>query len=326
GLALAVVIALQDQVRWQPWFYLYLLGLVPFLVPGADAERPRQEGVLATLRFLLAAMYFWSGFHKLGPGFARVHERAFENPLRESWGETAAEVLGSVQPAVPWIEMLTAVLLLVPIGRTVGAILAVGTHLWVLLLIGPAGTRSNEVVWPWNLAMAALVLVLFWRAPAFGWRAMFAAGSRFAAVPVVVLAGIMPAFSPEHWDRYLSFHLYSGQNQRLMLVLDQDAVVALPPRYRAYLVPSKVDDRLLELRLKDWTYKELRVPFPGEERMNLKIGRDLAALPFPAGANVFFYFDYEFQMQERGWDRFTPAEMREMKRFPAPRQKLREAQ
>lgn len=108
-----------------------------------------------------------------------------------------------------------------------------------------------------------------------------------------------------------------------MLVVDERAAVAVPPRYRRHLTPSEVNANLLELRFKDWTLDELKVPFPGEERMNLAVAKELAALPFPPGATVFFYHDYEFQLEQRGWDRLSPQEMLALEKLPEPRRAYR---
>src|SRR5205807_646305 len=60
-IAIAVAYAACDQSRWQPWFYQYLFML---------AVLCRRDSPLDTCRFIIAAVYFWSGAHKINPEFA----------------------------------------------------------------------------------------------------------------------------------------------------------------------------------------------------------------------------------------------------------------
>lgn len=323
-LALSVLLALQDQVRWQPWFYLYLLGLAGFLfLPGKRWEGT-GTAVLGLVRLLLVALYFWSGYHKLHPAFDTMFSQTFVAPLGETWPGALASLLESTQALVPWLEIATAVLLLlpVPLFRKAGVVGAVAMHASILVLVGPLGLDRNGVIWPWNLCMMVVVPAAFWGAPVFGWRELVVTPVRYWAAPLVVLVGLLPAFSPGRWDRYLSFHLYSGREQRVMLVLNDRAVQALPAGVRPYLLPGK-GEGVHELKFKEWAYLELKVPFPTEERLNLRMARELAALPFERGSMVFFYYDYEFELEERGWDMFSPAEMLRLESLGEPRRPMR---
>ena len=70
ALALLFLIAVQDQPRWQPWFYQYALMFLAIAVAG----REHPESALHTCRFLVAATYFWSGLAKLNSS-ARLWRR-----------------------------------------------------------------------------------------------------------------------------------------------------------------------------------------------------------------------------------------------------------
>jgi len=319
-LGVSLLLALQDQIRWQPWFYVYLVALAGYLhLPGRNWEGT-GTAVLGLVRILLVCMYFWSGFHKLHHAYGNMFGQAFIGPLGERWPEWAVDLLRETQGSAPWMELLIALLLLlpVPIVRQMGIALAVGTHLFILLLIGPLGLDYNGVVWPWNVCMILVVPLAFWQIPSFGWREVAVTPVRYCAAVLVVLVAIMPAFSPGRWDRYLSFHLYSGQGQRIMVVLDDRAVEVLPEELRPYLLPGR-SKGLHELRFKEWSLKELKVPYPTEERINLRLGKRFAALPYPQGSMVFFYYDYEFELNERGWDKFSPGEMLRMETLGEPR-------
>jgi hypothetical protein len=218
--------------------------------------------------------------------------------------------------------MLTALLLLVPVPvvRQAGVVLAVGAHAYILFLVGPLGLDSNVVIWPWNLCMMMVVPLAFWQISTFGWREMAVTPARFSTVALMVLVGIMPAFSPGRWDGYLSFHLYSGQGPRVRLVVSDRAAEVLPAEVQAQLVPGN-GEGIQELGFKEWSYAELKVPFPAEERLILRVAKPFAELPYPRGSVVFFYYDHEFQLQERGWDMFSPREMMELQKLGEPRRK-----
>jgi hypothetical protein len=65
ALALLLLLALQDQSRWQPWYYQYLLLFAAVALAG----RGRPESALHTCRLIVAATYFWSGIAKLNANF-----------------------------------------------------------------------------------------------------------------------------------------------------------------------------------------------------------------------------------------------------------------
>ena len=319
-LGISVYLALQDQVRWQPWFYVYLLLLAGFLhLPGRRWEGT-GTAVLGLVRLILVGMYFWSGYHKLHPAFDTMFAETFVGGLGERWPDWAIWFLERSQGIAPGLEILTAFLLLlpVPVLRQAGVLMAVGTHLFILLLVGPLGMNNNEVIWSWNICMLLVVPLAFWQIPSFGWRELAVTPVRYLSGAVLILVGIMPAFSPGDWDRYLSFHLYTGRGQRVMVVLNEQAVETLPEEVRPFLRPG-ASAGLHELRFKEWAYQELRVPFPTEERLNLRLAKKFAALPYPVGSTVFFYYDYEFERDERGWDKFSPGEMLKLEELGEPR-------
>ncbi|MFN0126471.1 MAG: hypothetical protein ACKV19_07300 [Verrucomicrobiales bacterium] len=320
-LGLCLWLALQDQVRWQPWFYFYWLALTGFLLfPASSSQRGGGEAIVL-LRLLLVAMYFWSGFHKLHPAYATLHQTAFVEPLAAIWPDPSIRLLSASDRFVPWIEISVAFLLLQPIAllRVGGVGLAIATHAFILLLVGPLGLSNNHVIWPWNLALAALTPVAFWNLPGIPWPSLAAFPVRFASIPLALLVGVLPAFSPGHWDRYFSFHLYSGRDQRIMLVMDDAALGSLPPAVRPFVRPAG-DGHLHELRFKEWAFHELRAPLPCEERHLLRLAKQFATLPFPPHSLAFFYYDYEFELKTRGWDRFTPHQILHLNTLPDPTQ------
>ena len=66
----------------------------------------------------------------------------------------------------------------------------------------------------------------------------------------------------------------------------------------------------------------MRVPFPAEERTILAMGKKFAAMDFVRSGEVLFYTDFQFLLEERGWDIYTPQEMLAMDGIPRLRRKF----
>ena len=62
---LLALLAIQDQSRWQPWFYQYALMLLAITLAGSK----RPDAALNTCCLIVAATYIWSGLAKLNPNF-----------------------------------------------------------------------------------------------------------------------------------------------------------------------------------------------------------------------------------------------------------------
>ncbi|HSK99741.1 MAG TPA: hypothetical protein VK869_05340 [Rubrobacteraceae bacterium] len=210
GLALAVLLVLQDQGRLQPWFYQY-----SFMLGAVGLSRLAQfptESALNACRVIVASTYLWSGLQKAHVNFADSVYPWLIEPLASYLPSWAASPLENGAYAVPVIEVAIGLGLLARPLRLLAVVGAILMHAFILFTIGPWGHDWNLVVWPWNLAMVAFVLILFWRAPD---NPSFIAvvkpgGSAFRAA-VLVLFAFMPALNFFGlWDSYLSASLYSG--------------------------------------------------------------------------------------------------------------------
>lgn len=220
ALALAVFLALGDTSRLQPWFYQYSFMLLALCLCGWG-----RISVLDTLnacRLIVAATYFWSGLQKANAGFFHNLYPWLVESLTERLPDWAGSALLSGAYAVPVVEAAIGLGLLTRRFRKPAVIGALLMHAFIMLCVGPFGNNWNVVVWPWNFAMVAFVLVLFWRAPdepspssiLSPARNLFSPGFALRAV-VLVLFAIMPLFSFFGlWDSYLSSSLYSGAGKR----------------------------------------------------------------------------------------------------------------
>jgi uncharacterized membrane protein YphA (DoxX/SURF4 family) len=260
-VGVALVCALFDQSRWQPWFYQYLFMLV--------AVRKNDEAALTTCRLIVVCIYFWSGIQKINPGFVY---------------ETFGWMVGPVAHFLPGLGFVAALTesaigvgLLVPRFRRIAVVMAVAMHVFILASIGPFGHNLNRVVWPWNVAMCALVILLFWRTPDVRVRDVVWGRKRVLQRVVLLLFGILPALSlVDRWDSYLSFSLYSGNQRQATIYMADPVAGALPGELQEVIDEntSKVDT----LDVREWSYSELNVPPYPEVRVYRNVGKRVCDL------------------------------------------------
>ena len=255
-IAVAAALALWDQARLQPWLYQGALFLGAF----ALSDRPRP-----ILQLVLTATYVWSGISKLNPDFGQgvlpwaVAAAGTRATLPVEW-------LAALGVAVGVIEAAIGVALLLPRPRRAAAMAAVAMHGLLLLVLGPLGHGWNPVVWPWNLGMAALVLLLFWDETSAPRPILWSADWYHRAL--LVLVGILPALHPVGlWDAYLSFSLYSLNVDEAWLAAERGAAASLGPQARA-VAEAGTDGRLI-IRFLPWAMRDLGTPAYPERRAHV---------------------------------------------------------
>lgn len=250
SLGLAVGLALWDQMRWQPWFYQYVFMML--LVAAAPAGAEGEEAALRACGLVVAGLYFWAGVHKLNPRFFEEVVPSLLSGVPAAWARAASPwaVL------VPLTEISAGLLLLTRRWRRVGIALALAAHVGVLLLFFP--TRRNKVVWPWNAAMAAFVLILF-RGGAEGLKGFLPRRVLSPQTAVLLFFWLLPLLSLFGlWERYLSGALYSGNIATAEVRLSGVVAEKLPPQVRAKVRPDGAGGGAL--KLEHWSYTELHVP------------------------------------------------------------------
>lgn len=240
-----------DYTRWQPWEYQFLLMSAIFLL--ARSEEEKKSGYI----FLFAALYFYSGIHKLNPEF---NETIWTSMILGSFfhvpNGSGSETLTSIGYALGILEALGGLGLIWKRTAKVAVIFLILMHLFNLLVLGPLGINYNPIVWPWNVLMIVLLAYVFLRS-----KLSFEAGKffnlRFA--PIFILWGIMPMLCLwGYWDHYLSASLYSGKLPLMDICIETD----YHPELAAYtsqdeLGICKGKDKVT-LRL--WAMEELMVP------------------------------------------------------------------
>lgn len=223
-----------DQNREQPWVYMYWVMLLLNLLP--------ERVILPSCRLAFALVYLWAGIQKLNGKFFSAVPAWFVHPA-EGWGLSHG-VVAALQFGValtPFLEMAIATGVWFRQTRWFAIVLAVTLHGTSLLFLGPLGHDINLVVWPWNIAMAVLLVILF------GARECAALPQTFSqlrtslgAVVIVGLYALLPVLSFFGlWDSYLSFSLYSGNLANADFYITQSLAQRLPRDMQTYVYPTR---------------------------------------------------------------------------------------
>lgn len=274
-----VLACLLDQNRWQPWEYQFLCMLGAYLF--IENENKKQFCWQA----ILVGLYFFSGLNKCDHHF-----------IYNVWNNLLLKNLaGIAQPGtwllragycIPMIEMFAAIALCFGRSRNLAAWLLVLMHIFNLLVFGPLGLRTNEVIWPWNLLMPILVISLFYKKNAGHFtlplmKPIYTIIILIAwwALPWLQLAG--------YWDKYLSGVLYSGRVEYLYICTDD-----LNAHYRLSGCFTKSQEKMeciTALSVYQWGMQEMNsAPYP-EKRVYRSIAADFNKL-YPKAVNHFYLY------------------------------------
>ena len=275
-VALAGLLSLFDQSRWQPWFYQYLFMFAALvLYPWRERDPEKREAALNVCRLIVASTYFWSGLQKLNINFVEDLFPWLVTPLVALLPASSEGLIQSLAIAAPFVEAGIGVGLLTRF-RNVAVMLALSMHIFILFSLGPLGHDWNTVVWPWNAAMMVFVVTLFWRTENFSARKILVPQTPFHWL-VLLLFGVMPLFSFFGlWDAYLSATLYSGSTKSATLYVSETVKNKLPETTRNLASKSGADGTSV-ISVTAWSWQELNVPAYPEDRVFKKIARYVCA-------------------------------------------------
>ncbi|MCC6461233.1 MAG: hypothetical protein IT260_12230 [Saprospiraceae bacterium] len=270
----------QDLNRLQPWLYFYLLvqGVLWF-------DRSQNESSSGGLvRVLLAAVYAWGGFNKLTPYFAEDNFPWFCTAF--SWTQALGPLVWAGY-AVALAELAFAPGILWPKSRALFRWAVLGFHLFIALALTPWGLNWNQVVIPWNLAMAGMVWVLSrpqdQEEPSL--KVLFAQNNwptQVALGGILALAWLLPTLNIAHrWDEALSWKMYSNtQTEATVYRSGESSCPAVAPVWEQWAYAE--GRRLL---LDDWAFAELKVPAYNSPAAFRRIARYLCRCSSPADAS-----------------------------------------
>jgi hypothetical protein len=271
-LALTVLLMLWDQGRWQPPIYQYVLLLAALTVYPVRADPTARDRALQTARLIIAATYFWSGVQKINATFVgRVFPWMIE-PIVAGWPAGLRSLASSMGAVVPVLEVAIALGLLSRRFRGAAVLTAVTMHGVILLAIGPLGRRWDHFVWPWNVAMAVSVIILFARSRDHDLSTLREVTRPAYGKLLLVLVGVMPAASfTGMWDSYLSWSLYSGNLSDAVIRFRDPEVAGLPESVRARIKRRISGEHVLDIFM--WSVHDVGLePYP-EPRVYRHVAR-----------------------------------------------------
>ncbi len=219
-----------------------------------------RSELFATCRLIVASIYFWSGVQKINPGF--IHD---VYPWLVAPFVQHLPVLLRLAPAVPFLELAIGPALFFRRTRPLAMAFALVMHGFILIAIGPFGQDRNSVIWMWNLAMAAFLLLLFRHPEPFSWQPtpfQYAVFALVSVAPALSCIGL--------WDNYLSWALYAGNKTESSITL-----TASIPALKPYLTPYEDEPNAYDLSLYDWSLGELNVPPYPEARIYRNVAAHL---------------------------------------------------
>ncbi len=272
AFTLIALLAMQDQSRWQPWFYQYIFMLLAVALAGPKREPDARN----TCRLIVAAAYFWSGLAKLNPNFIDNFLPGLVIPIVGAKPGPAQWVIHDLAYVAPLFECALGIGLLTRRFRAAAVVSAIAMHVFILTALGPFGRNFNNVICPLNLAMIAFLLQLFLR-DSEGQEPrdiLWGRGFAFQRIALVLFA-ILPALSFFNlWDRYLSSALYSSNRRNAGVIYFDDTVFdRLPEPMDDYVTDEGPNRNGLEINA--WSLDELNVPSYPEIRIYKNVARSI---------------------------------------------------
>jgi hypothetical protein len=278
SVLLTIVLVVLDQTRLQPWVYQYaiMLASLVFVLRGAV----NQKAILAANQIVIASLYFWSGLQKVSWTF--VNEGV--PTLVESAGiRVSSKYLTTIAIAIAICEALIGVGLLLRRTRRVAVVLACLMH--AIILVTLIASRLNTVVWPWNVAMLAITVILFWRNDETPFEYLLRGRRDYLPKAAMLICGLLPSLSfIGAWDLYLAGALYSGKSPVGVMRISETLRDRLPATARG--ITFRTGRGELMLPFYEWSLAELNVPPYPEVRVYRQLARQLCALDGDSQANA----------------------------------------
>lgn len=269
---LLIFLAIQDQMRWQPWFYHYLIFLIPFCF--------KRKGInMGYFQLIMIGIYFWGGVNKLNSNFI---DQIFPHFIHQI---TNWEIIHfkEISYIVPFTEIFIAFGLLFKTTRKWAVYAAYTTHVFILIYLSPLGSNSNSIIIPWNIAMITFLFLCFNKANYNTlskriWEGIHTRVELF----IILLFLSLPIMSFwRKWDYYLSFNLYSGKNEIFFIAIEESQMDKLTfDLTKAFVQIEGLEGGEL-IDINRWSVNELNVPIPPEKRIFKTIANQFCKLNIP---------------------------------------------
>lgn len=171
------------------------------------------------------------------------------------------------------LETLIGISLLFRKTRKTAVLSAVAMHIFILGLL--IAKNYNSIVWIWNAALMAIVIIAFWQSEVFI-RDIF--NLKLKTAKIIVLSSVLLPLSSffGFWEMYLSGALFSGSTETAVIRIDDDVFDKLPPTAQKVVFRTKTNEMKV-LPLFEWAINELNVPVYPEKRIFRRIFREICS-------------------------------------------------
>lgn len=302
GLAIAFIC---DQHRLQPWAWqFFILALLIALADDALLWNGWQ--------WLTISIYFYSALSKFDSDFLYGMGNSFFDSINQSFRDSRLPFMlmpqyQSLYPKLAWVfplgELLCAVLLTHPRGKTYGWIGSAMMHLVLIRILGPSGLKHSWGVLLWNFYFIPQIILLF------GWTDCARVFHRFIRRPVpnsipsatvmpgshpavmngcaqilLALVLIAPSFTPwQGCDLWPGWAVYVKPYEEAFVRVDEAAFAHLAPvEGRLMGIPGSMISPPLHstgsfyIPFQSWSLNTLKAPAYPHVRCSLAVALDLA--------------------------------------------------
>lgn len=196
---IGVLLALQDKLRWQPWYYQYGVMLIFYL--SYTLKLINERTLVNIFRIMTAAIYIWSGIHKINAGFVENILPGLLGFDLQHWGY-----------AVAASEAFLGAGLLIKKSRNLAVIGLCIMHVFISFKVVGGTILYDLVILPWNISMIILLCLLFWEKDFNVFN--FSEGKLAKAVAVILFAALPALNFCGVWHDFQSFTLFSGKEKK----------------------------------------------------------------------------------------------------------------
>ncbi len=273
--------ALTDQNKLQPWIWHALLVSAYSISTCRNRDWWRCGMIVLTV-----SIYFWSAISKFDDSFATTYGQqlieAMLGPdrvmpfrmLKAGDRELMARLL-------PSGELLTAVLLLVPVTRRFGCALSIVMHLGLMLAVGPLGLNHRAGVFLWNIYFIGQNALL-WRfdvqtrrhecSQIAGPTSQRSRMQLFLPLAVLVFAAAFPALrSLRLCDNWPAWAVYASDIEFATIYVSDSGLARLPQRIREFAEPQSVKTGWTPIRIEQWALAECHAPIYPQDRFSIAV-------------------------------------------------------
>lgn len=235
-LLLLLILFFLNHNLIQPWAWMYFI-LLWIISSFARFHHQYKDlsPIVSTLKIAVSLIYVFSGIFKIHPNFETLVLPYLLQPLTQFFWQFESQIIAFFSLA-PFIEILLGFGLLIPSANRWIKLGLILMHIIIMLLIGPFTGNLNPVIWPWNIGMIAILLILFPfrknKQPLF--PLFFILFKKPFYYPLLV----MILFTGLHFfglgNGYMAFDLYSGRITNKQASFNSSSIKAVPENINNY--------------------------------------------------------------------------------------------